>query len=121
MKYTTLNGIHIVEVPVSDFRIVMVDERKKNTGRINLCNAGFFQNFDEGKTAFTLPVGHVVADFAASCSWVGHYCKVRGSVSGGKVSFDSGSWDRLLRKFQKDHGLTVDGSCGPLTRAALKK
>ncbi len=95
MRYTTHNGIYIAEVPVRDFKVVMVDQRKKNTGKTNVCNAGFFQNFDEGKTSFTLPVGHVVADFAAACSWVEHYCKVRGSVANGKVSFDSGSWDYM--------------------------
>lgn len=93
MKYYQSNGIHIVEVPVSDFSIVMCDKRKKNADSKNYCNAGYFAAFKEGGTTFTLPVGHVVCDFEANNKYVKLYCEQRGKfASNGKYKFDSGKW-----------------------------
>ena len=89
MRYTVQNGIHIVEAPVSDFKIVMCDAKKKSAYSKNYCNAGFFGVFHEAGTAFTLPVGHVVCDFAASNKWVRYYCQERGEfITQSKYQFD---------------------------------
>lgn len=95
MKYSVSNGIHIAEVPVKDFKIIMTDARKKSSPK-NSCNAGFFAGFHEGKgsarTYFTLPVGHLVCDYDANNKWTKFYCNERGKFSGNKFTFDSGSF-----------------------------
>lgn len=89
MRYTVQDGIHIIEVPVSDFKIVMCDEKKKSAHSKNYCNAGFFGVYHESGTEFTLPVGHVVCDFSASNKLVRNYCKERGQFTGqNKYQFD---------------------------------
>lgn len=89
MRYVVRNGIHIVEVPAQDFKIVMRDTNKKSACAANYCNAGFFGVYNEGNSTFTLPVGHVVCDFDASSKWTKHYCKERGQfVSQNKYQFD---------------------------------
>lgn len=92
MKYTLENGIHIVEIPVEDFRIVMNDSRKKTAAQKNFCNAGFFGVYHEKGVQFTLPSGHLVCDYAATNSWTRYYCKERGEFNGSKFTFDSGNW-----------------------------
>lgn len=92
MKYTVENGIHIVEIPVGDFKIVMNDSKKKTAAKKNFCNAGFFAGYDEGKVHFTLPVAHLVCDFDAKCEWTRHYCEERGKFKGNKFFFDSYNW-----------------------------
>jgi hypothetical protein len=66
MKYYVTNNIHIVEIPVEDFSIVMNDSKKKTAAAKNFANAGFFASYKEGGTIFTLPVGHIICDFKAS-------------------------------------------------------
>ena len=92
MTLTIKNGIYIVEAPVSDFKITMIDQFKKSTGKTNIANAGFFAGYDEGNTHFTLPVGHLVCDFAASNKFVRKYCEERGRFANGKFAFDSYGW-----------------------------
>lgn len=92
MKYYQSNGIHIVEVPVNDFSIVMCDKRKKRAETKNYCNAGFFANYSEGGTKFTLPVGHLVCDFDADNKYTKKYCEERGKFVADKFEFDSGDW-----------------------------
>lgn len=87
MSYTKRGGAHIVEVPVKDFAVRLVDKAKKSAYSGNYCNAGFFGNYNEGKDKFTLPVGHMVAAMATDNKWVNHYCDQRGKVSGGKVVY----------------------------------
>lgn len=91
MKYSKRNGIHIVEVPVRDFRVILCDAPKKSGGS-NYANAGFFGNFKEGRDTFTLPVGHVVADYTATSPHTRHYCGERGEFHGKKLTFDCGKW-----------------------------
>lgn len=91
MKYGVSNNIHIAEVPVKDFKIIMVDDKKKNSPK-NSCNAGFFANYHEGNDKFTLPVGHLVCDYKATSKWTKFYCNERGKFSGDKFTFDSGSF-----------------------------
>ena len=81
-------------VPVSAFALELIDRDKNECGQ-NYCNAGYFGNYSEGGEAFTLPVGHLVADLAAESKWVRHYMGERGSVQDGKVIFDSSKWPPL--------------------------
>lgn len=87
MSYTKRGGAHIVEVPVKDFGVRLVDKAKKTAYSGNYCNAGFFGNYNEGRDKFTLPVGHTVAAMETNNKWVNHYCAQRGKVSGGKVVY----------------------------------
>lgn len=92
MRYTVQDGIHVVEIPVGDFKIEMVDAYKKSAAQSNYCNAGFFAVYHEEGQAFTLPVGHLVCDYGAKSPFVQKYCTERGSFSGNKFRFDSGFW-----------------------------
>ena len=87
MSYTKRGGAHIVEVPVKDFAVRLVDKAKKTAYSSNYCNAGFFGNYNEGRDKFTLPVGHTVATMETNNKWVNHYCAERGKVSGGKLVY----------------------------------
>lgn len=87
MRYTKRGGAHIVEVPVKDFAVRLVDRAKKTAYSGNYCNAGFFGNYNEGRDKFTLPVGHTVATMETNNKWVNHYCAERGKVSGGKLVY----------------------------------
>lgn len=88
---TKRSNIVIVEVSVKDFKIVLVDTYKKNSPK-NSCNAGFFGNYQEDGSSFTLPVGHLVCDYDASSSYTKKYCTERGKFNGKKFVFDSGSF-----------------------------
>lgn len=87
MSYTKRGGAHIVEVPVKDFAVRLVDKAKKTAYSGNYCNAGFFGNYNEGRDKFTLPVGHTAATMETDNKWVNHYCAQRGKVSGGKLVY----------------------------------
>lgn len=95
MRYTITNGIRIVEVPAKDIRVILYDGKKKSMGK-NRCNAGFFGNFSENGELFTLPVGHLVADYAAASKWVEFYCQQRGKVEDGRVWHDAGAFQNEL-------------------------
>lgn len=92
MEYYKRNGIHVVEVPVTDFRVAMVDAPKKTAVGANYCNAGFFGVFREGKVSFTLPAGHLVCDFKTNSKIVERYCHERGTFRGPRFAFDAGTW-----------------------------
>ena len=87
MRYTKRGNTHVVEVPVRDFAVRLVDRAKKTAYSGNYCNAGFFGNYNEDRDKFTLPVGHTVATMATGNKWVNHYCAQRGKVSGGKLVY----------------------------------
>lgn len=90
MNYYKKNGIHIVEVPVEDFKIVMCDARKKSAAKQNYVNAGFFGSYAEGGQAFTLPVANLVCDYETCNSYVKKYCFERGAFTNdGKYMFDA--------------------------------
>ena len=93
MKYYVTNNIHIVEIPVKDFSIVMNDSKKKIATTKNYCNAGFFANYNEGSEKFTLPVSHLVCDFNTNSKWTKYYCNERGKFQGKKYTYDSGSFN----------------------------
>lgn len=112
MDFEVKNGVYIVKAPVSDFRITMIDQYKRNTGRENIANAGFFAGYDEGRTHFTLPVGHLRCDYAATNQYTRHYCEERGVFNGSKFTFDSYDWS-YQNQFKEKNVSTlsvVDGS-----------
>lgn len=86
MRYSTVNGVQIAEVPVEDFRVVLYDGKKKSMGK-NRCNAGFFGNYKEAGELFTLPVGHAVCDYEATNKWTRYYCEKRGFFRGDRLYY----------------------------------
>lgn len=104
MKYEkTLDNIHIAEVPIEDFKIIMNDSAKKTAEKDNFCNAGFFATYHENKQPFTLPVGHLVCDYEATFSATKKYCLERGKFNGNQFLFDSANWS-YMNQF---HGKSV--------------
>ena len=101
----------IVECPVSDFRVTMLNAAKKVSGKKNYANASFFSYFDEKspKGHFTLPIGHVVCDCNLDTSkgnhyWCNHYMRERGPSSGSKCCFDGSAWSYMNPQF---HGKSL--------------
>ena len=90
MRYSIVGGVEIAEVPVKDFRVILYDGFKKKMGK-NRCNAGFFGKF--GASEYTLPVGHVVCDYAATSPETLASCKERGRFEGNKFFFNSGTFN----------------------------
>lgn len=86
MKFSIVNGVRVVEVPVQDFRVILLDAKKKAMGP-DRCNAGFFGNYKEEGELFTLPAGHVVCDYEATGKWTRHYCEQRGIFRGGRLYY----------------------------------
>lgn len=93
-------NIEIVKVPVEKFAIKMVDKRKKSLGA-NSMNAGFFGNYKEKGSKFTLPSGHLVCDYAAESSYVRFYCEQRGTFNGTKFRFDASKRDQWGNPYDK--------------------
>ena len=97
MKYYVSSNVHIVEVPVKDFKIRIVDTYKKSaykpSGNGGYINAGYFGNYSESnpKQFFTLPAGNLKADYAADAGkvWEKYYCESRGTFEGDKYTFDA--------------------------------
>ena len=87
-------NIQIVEVPVKKFAIKMVDKRKKSCG-CNCINAGFFAGYKENGSNFTLPVAHLVCDYAAENKYNLFYCKERGKFNGNKFRFDTSTFSYM--------------------------
>lgn len=96
VKYSKVNGIHVVEIPVDAFAIKMVDKKKKSCGE-NAVNAGFFANFKEQGDFFTLPVGHLVCDYEAENKWVDFYCRQRGKFDGSKFRHDASTYSNAFQ------------------------
>lgn len=101
----------IVECPVSDFRVTMLNAAKKVSGKKNYANASFFSYFDEKspKGHFTLPIGHVVCDCNLDTSkgnhyWCNHYMRERGPSSGSRCCFDGSAWSYMNPQF---HGKSL--------------
>ena len=96
MKYYIKNSIHIVEVPVSEFHIVMCDKPKKSASKKDYANCGFFGTYKENGKLFTLPVAHLVCDFDADNVCTRRYCNERGKFKGpDKFVFDASKFDDL--------------------------
>lgn len=84
------------KIPADKFRIGMVDCAKN--GYINsYCNAGYFGVYHEEKKkhAFTLPDGHLMADYQVLSPWVLHYAYERGKFKNNKWVFNGSTWGYL--------------------------
>ena len=98
IKVYKQNGILITEMPVSFFKLTMVNRPKKSLGMTNYCNANFFGVYNENKADFTLPVGHIICDYkvdpnaANSDKNCDKYCHERGTFNDDKFTFDSSKW-----------------------------
>ena len=78
-------------VPAEDLTVELVDRPKGECGD-NCANAGYFANYSEAGEPFTLPVGHLAADYKAAGKWTRHYAEERGRFVGDRWIFDSGGW-----------------------------
>lgn len=96
MKYSVVNGMRVVEVPVKDFRVILYDGKKMAMGR-NRCNAGFFGSYLEQGDLFTLPAGHLIADYEAASEWTRSYCQQRGTIKGRKVYHDVNAYPNTFK------------------------
>lgn len=89
--YTMHDGVHDFSVPVSAFSLELIDKEKEDCGE-NYCNAGYFGKYGSDPE-YTLPAGHLVANFTATDSRTKSSVEERGSISNGKMKFDSFSFD----------------------------
>lgn len=80
-------NMRVKEIPVAKFAIQMVDKPKGSCGK-NSANAGFFATYPD----CTLPVGHLVCDYASDDPDTLRYCKERGVFNGEKFRFDNSAW-----------------------------
>ena len=101
MKYYVESGVHTLECKVSEFAISLENKQKKNLGVSTYMNAGFFGVYHENGTAFTLPAGHLVADYNSQSTWVKKYCAERGKFIGNKFYFDSSTWSYANQFYKK--------------------
>lgn len=88
MKYYTSSGVDICEMPVTDFKVLMVNKPKKSAWSKNYANAGFFGNYG----TFTLPAAHLICDFETTNADCKKYCTERGKFIGNKFIFDAGKF-----------------------------
>ena len=101
MKYYVQDNVHTIECSVDEFSLVLVNQRKQAIKYDTFTNANFFGSYNEPGEAFTLPAGHLVADYASDSEWVRHYCEERGKFIDDKFYFDSNTWRYGNQFYQK--------------------
>ena len=97
--YTMCDGVHDFAVPVSAFALELIDKKKEDCGE-NYANAGYFGRYG-ANPEYTLPAGHLVADFTATDERTRKSVEERGSIVNGKMRFDSFSWSYFNTLYQK--------------------
>ena len=97
--YTMCDGVHDFAVPVSAFALELIDKKKEDCGE-NYANAGYFGRYG-ADPEYTLPAGHLVADFTATDERTRKSVEERGSIVNGKMRFDSFSWSYFNTLYQK--------------------
>ena len=97
--YTMRDGVHDFAVPVSAFALELIDKKKEDCGE-NYANAGYFGRYG-ADPEYTLPAGHLVADFTATDERTRKSVEERGSIVNGKMRFDSFSWSYFNTLYQK--------------------
>lgn len=102
IKYYVESGIHTIKCSPSEFKLVLIDQRKKNIDKSTYTNANFFGNYSEKGEPFTLPAGHLIAKYEATSKWEKHYCQERGKFIGDKFIFDAGKWSGDKQFYDKD-------------------
>lgn len=91
MKVYTQNSVSIVEVPISQFKITIVDEFKKKINKTNFCNAGFFTPVTQNGSTYTFPVNHIIADYKATSNALKAHLQYCGKIDKNKAIFDTSS------------------------------
>ena len=107
MNFTKVSSTFwVVECPVSDFKITMLNDNKKVSGLKNFANLSYFGGFDEKtpKAHFTLPITHLVCDLELDTSvakhyWCDYYMRQRGKCTGSHACFDQGNWSYMSEAF----------------------
>ena len=61
-SYSLVNGMHIIQIPVSKFKIQWWDKPKRTTVIQDYFNLGYFAEYSENGKSFTLPVANLLAD-----------------------------------------------------------
>lgn len=61
-SYSLVNGMHIIKIPVSKFKIQWWDKGKRTTAIKDYFNLGYFAVYNEDGKSFTLPVANLMAD-----------------------------------------------------------
>lgn len=97
--YTMRDGVHDFAIPVSAFAIELIDREKEDCGE-NYANAGYFGRYG-ADPEYTLPAGHLVADFTATDQRTRKSVEERGSIVDGKMRFDSFGFDYFNPFYQK--------------------
>lgn len=97
--YTMRDGVHDFAIPVSAFAIELIDREKEDCGE-NYANAGYFGRYG-ADPEYTLPAGHLVANFTATDSRTKASVEERGSIVDGKMRFDSFGFDYFNPFYQK--------------------
>lgn len=92
MKYYVESNIYTIQCSPKEFGLALVNEKKKNVAKSTYTNANFFGNYSEQGESFTLPAGHLVADYESESKWERHYCEERGKFIGNKFYFDASTW-----------------------------
>ena len=126
-SYSLLNGMHIIQIPVSKFKIQWWDKPKRTTVIQDYFNLGYFAEYSENGKSFTLPVANLLADIyldqveEAPLKYLREWGKVEPSVGCGnnKVWIDCRTNGSAQFKGKSPHTLVVyqDGtvSIDPLT------
>ncbi len=114
MKTYKQNGARIIEAPVKDFAVALVDKAKKQAAATNYCSGGFFATF-KPLPKFTLPVGHLVADYLVTDQRTGAYCAERGVIVDGKIRYRCGHWD------ERFYNRAVSTFCVADGKASIRK
>ena len=97
--YTMRDGVHDFAIPVSAFAIELIDREKEDCGE-NYANAGYFGRYG-ADPEYTLPAGHLVANFTATDFRTKASVEERGSIVDGKMRFDSFGFDYFNPFYQK--------------------
>lgn len=100
MKYYVSNGIKIIECAPSEFKVVMVNQYKKNVRKSTFVNANFFAGRQKlNNEVFTLPVNHLICDYEASGNSERIRNEQRGTFKGNKYYYDSYSYGAPTDQF----------------------
>ena len=61
-EYNIVNGMIVIQIPVSKFKIQWWDKGKRTTAIRDYFNLGYFAEYSENGKSFTLPVANLLAD-----------------------------------------------------------